>query len=139
MQTETPSIRAFDATIPQSVENVVLKATAKKEEHRYNSVEEMQEDLETVLSPNRLNEPKFAPPFDDEATKAIPIINQSTLMNDVESTKVLSSTNTNKVLNEKENKVTNEVPKKKNRKKLFAIIAARIAIVVLLIILIFNL
>ena len=48
LQAETPSVRDFDASIPQSLENVILKATAKNADHRYQSVEEMEEDLETV-------------------------------------------------------------------------------------------
>lgn len=56
LQTETPSVREFDASIPQSLENVVLKATAKNPIHRYSSVEEMEDDLQTVLSSNRVNE-----------------------------------------------------------------------------------
>ncbi|MEK5231073.1 Stk1 family PASTA domain-containing Ser/Thr kinase [Lysinibacillus sp. FSL K6-0232] len=76
LQTETPSVRAFDATIPQSLENVVLKATAKDASHRYNTVEEMYEDLETVLTPSRINEPKFVIPVDNDVTKAIPIIKE---------------------------------------------------------------
>ncbi len=38
LQTETPSIRALDASIPQTLENVVLKATAKDPNHRYQSM-----------------------------------------------------------------------------------------------------
>ena len=55
LQTETPSVRAIDASIPQALENVVLKATAKNPAHRYNTVEEMEEDLDSALSQNRLN------------------------------------------------------------------------------------
>ena len=87
LQAETPSVRAFDATIPQSLENVVLKATAKDAAHRYSTVEKMQEDLETILSPNRINEPKFAIPFDNDATKAIPIIKDQAIRNDEDLTK----------------------------------------------------
>ncbi|MER1955939.1 MAG: Stk1 family PASTA domain-containing Ser/Thr kinase [Solibacillus sp.] len=76
LQAETPSVREFDATIPQSVENIVLKATSKDANHRYESAEAMQEDLETCLSLNRMNEPKFAPPLDDDVTKLIPIIKE---------------------------------------------------------------
>lgn len=76
LQAETPSVRAFDATIPQSLENVVLKATAKDSSHRYTTVEEMYEDLETVLSPSRINDPKFVIPVDNDVTKAIPIIKE---------------------------------------------------------------
>ena len=74
LQSETPSVREFDASIPQSVENIVLKATAKDANHRYNNAEEMEEDLDTCLSVQRMNEPKFIPPLDDGATKLIPII-----------------------------------------------------------------
>ncbi|MGJ7922442.1 Stk1 family PASTA domain-containing Ser/Thr kinase [Neobacillus sp. LXY-4] len=74
LQSETPSVRRWNPLIPQSVENIVLKATAKDPFHRYDSVEEMEEDLQTALSHERINEPKFVIPVDDEATKAIPII-----------------------------------------------------------------
>ncbi|ACA39095.1 Stk1 family PASTA domain-containing Ser/Thr kinase [Lysinibacillus sphaericus] len=87
LQAETPSVRAFDGTIPQSLENVVLKATAKAASHRYNTVEEMYEDLETVLSSSRINEPKFVIPVDNDATKAIPIIKEEVLKKDEDLTK----------------------------------------------------
>lgn len=74
LQAETPSVREFDASIPQSVENIVLKATAKDQNHRYSNAEEMEEDLNTCLSLQRVNELKFMPPVDDGATKLIPII-----------------------------------------------------------------
>lgn len=74
LQEETPSIRALRPDIPQSVENVILKSTAKESASRYQSADEMQEDLATVLNSDRANEPPFATPYDDERTKAIPII-----------------------------------------------------------------
>jgi len=87
LQAETPSVRAFDGTIPQSLENVVLKATAKDASHRYNTVEEMYDDLETVLSSSRINEPKFVIPVDNDVTKAIPIIKEEVLKKDEDLTK----------------------------------------------------
>ncbi len=81
LQTDTPSPKRWNATIPQSVENIILKATAKDPFHRYDSVEEMEEDLQTALFPNRLNEEKFViPDMDDEVTKAIPIIKDNSLV-----------------------------------------------------------
>jgi eukaryotic-like serine/threonine-protein kinase len=74
LQSETPSLRRWNPDIPQSVENIVLKATAKDPFRRYDSLEEMDEDLTTALDPSRVNEPKFSVPMDDEATKAIPVI-----------------------------------------------------------------
>ncbi|MFD2682877.1 Stk1 family PASTA domain-containing Ser/Thr kinase [Bacillus seohaeanensis] len=82
LQSETPSLRRWNNTIPQSVENIVLKATAKDPFHRYASLEEMEEDFGTALAPERQNEPKFNVPLDDDATKAIPVItNDSTYSN----------------------------------------------------------
>ncbi|MBG9589881.1 Stk1 family PASTA domain-containing Ser/Thr kinase [Cytobacillus firmus] len=74
LQSETPSLKRWNPSIPQSVENIVLKATAKDPFHRYDTVEEMEEDIRTALEPERLHEKKFIVPIDDDATKAIPVI-----------------------------------------------------------------
>lgn len=74
LQSETPSIKRWNPNIPQSVENIVLKATAKDPFHRYNDVYDMEEDLRSALDDDRQNESKFVIPEDDEATKAIPVI-----------------------------------------------------------------
>lgn len=77
LQTETPSPKAWNPSIPQSVENVILKATAKDPFYRYQSVQEMNEDIRTALTPDRLHEAKFTIPDDEEATKAVPIMKDS--------------------------------------------------------------
>lgn len=76
LQTETPSVRRWNPNIPQSVENIVLKATAKNPLHRYNSALDMRQHIRTALSPERINEAKFTLPTedDDEETKVVPII-----------------------------------------------------------------
>ncbi len=74
LQSETPSPRRWNPSIPQSVENIILKATAKDPFHRYKNVEEMEEDIRTALNPERINEPKFTVPEDDDVTKVIPVI-----------------------------------------------------------------
>ncbi len=56
---DIPSVRDINPEIPQSLENVVLKATAKNPKNRYASAKEMHDDLETVLSPDRKNEPRI--------------------------------------------------------------------------------
>ncbi|OZI13276.1 serine/threonine protein kinase [Bacillaceae bacterium SAS-127] len=76
LQTETPSMKRWNPSIPQSVENIVLKATAKDPFHRYHSLEEMEQDLSTALDPERVNEPKFTVPLDEDETKALPVIKQ---------------------------------------------------------------
>ncbi|QBO35275.1 Stk1 family PASTA domain-containing Ser/Thr kinase [Periweissella cryptocerci] len=73
-QDEMPSVRAYDSRIPQAMENVVLKATAKDPADRYNSVDEMGDDLRTSLLPTRADEPVFVPTSqNDTATKIIPV------------------------------------------------------------------
>lgn len=53
---EIPSVRNFNPQLPQSVENIVIKATAKDPAKRYKSAEEMYNDLVTCLDFNRANE-----------------------------------------------------------------------------------
>lgn len=68
--------RFVNPHIPQSVENVILKATRKKPEERYSSAHEMLLDLDTCLRPDRINEPKitFASYSDMEETRVMPAI-----------------------------------------------------------------
>lgn len=74
LQSETPSVKRWNPAVPQSIENVVLKAMAKDPFHRYEAAEEMENDLKTAFDPDRLNEKRFTIPSDDEMTKAVPII-----------------------------------------------------------------
>ncbi|MGX7092666.1 Stk1 family PASTA domain-containing Ser/Thr kinase [Hutsoniella sourekii] len=63
-----PRIREQLDYVPQSLENVVLKATAKDPADRYESVQAMLSDLSTSLSVNRMNEPIFQPQEDMDKT-----------------------------------------------------------------------
>src|SRR5699024_3813136 len=75
LQNETPSVRNINNSIPQSVENIVLQATANDPFHRYESVFAMEEALNMALDPSYLNEEVYEPPVEaGEETKAIPII-----------------------------------------------------------------
>ena len=70
-QDEIPAIRIYDKNVPQSLENVVLKATAKEQADRYKTADEMREDLSTALSPERLNEPRWEPHALNDETRAL--------------------------------------------------------------------
>lgn len=72
-QQAIPSVRDFDPRIPQALENVVLKATAKDPSQRYTSASAMNADLATALDESRAKEPKFNPDAaaDLDATKVI--------------------------------------------------------------------
>ena len=59
MKDPIPSVRKINPDLPQSVENIILKATAKNPKNRYNDVREMYNDLKTALDENRINEPKY--------------------------------------------------------------------------------
>ena len=54
--------------VPQSLENVVLKATAKTPSDRYQSVDEMLQDLRTSLSASRMKESLFVPSSESQET-----------------------------------------------------------------------
>lgn len=51
-----PSIKAEIPNLPQSIENIILKATAKNPKNRYNDAREMYEDLKTCLESSRAKE-----------------------------------------------------------------------------------
>lgn len=74
-QEDMPSVREFDPRIPQALENVVLKATAKDPANRYTSADAMAADLKTSLSPARAHEEKFVPDATDlDETKVMPMV-----------------------------------------------------------------
>ena len=58
-----PSIREELPNIPQSVENIIIKATAKNPKNRYADAREMHNDLLTCLDESRINEPKIKLPY----------------------------------------------------------------------------
>lgn len=60
-----PSVRKLNSSIPQSVENVIIKATAKNPKNRYNNANEMHDDLMTVLNKERLNEKPIELKYDE--------------------------------------------------------------------------
>ncbi|WP_203624794.1 MULTISPECIES: Stk1 family PASTA domain-containing Ser/Thr kinase [unclassified Lacticaseibacillus] len=77
-QEDMPSVREFDPRIPQALENVVLKATAKDPANRYTSADAMAADLKTSLSSARAHEEKFVPDATDlDETKVMPMVGSS--------------------------------------------------------------
>jgi serine/threonine protein kinase/beta-lactam-binding protein with PASTA domain len=68
--------RSLNPHIPQSVENVILKAMRKNPNERYHSAQEMQLDLDGCLRADRRNEPKitFIPNHDLDETRVMPAI-----------------------------------------------------------------
>ena len=75
-----PSIKDELPEIPQSVENIILKATAKNPKNRYADAREMHEDLKTCLDESRANELKITfkyPEHDYDDTKLLKTVKQT--------------------------------------------------------------
>jgi len=114
-QTPIPSLREMNEDIPQPLENVVLKATAKEPRDRYENVDEMRADLETVLAPNRKDEAKFVPadPNDEDT-----IVMQETVADVKKATTATpphTNTETTADNDPSEEEETEEEPKKRRR------------------------
>ncbi|MFI3307483.1 MAG: Stk1 family PASTA domain-containing Ser/Thr kinase [Mycoplasmatota bacterium] len=74
MRDPIPSVKNIDETIPQSIENIVLKCCAKNPKNRYNSIEEMQIDINMALDEDKKNIDKHIyiyPEQDLDETKKI--------------------------------------------------------------------
>ena len=104
-----PSIRKECPDIPQAVENIILKSTAKNPKNRYADARAMHEDLETCTSEARANEEKYVykyPEFDeaDTAKKEKAIEKTMEFVKD-ETTSIEVKKITEKDLKKKENKV----------------------------------
>lgn len=71
-----PSVKNEIPDIPQSIENIILKATAKNPKNRYADAREMYEDLKTCQEPSRENEEKLVykyPESDYDETKILKV------------------------------------------------------------------
>lgn len=95
-----PSIRDEIPDIPQSVENIILKATAKNPKNRYSDAREMHEDLKTCLDESRANELKITFKYPE---------------NDYDDTKLLKTVKPEKKKEVSKEKVGEEVAAKKTK------------------------
>lgn len=71
MRDPIPSIRKKNSSIPQSVENVILKATAKNPKNRYSDAKEMHADLLTVLNEDRMSESRLTFKYPEHETEEL--------------------------------------------------------------------
>lgn len=120
MKEKMPSIRKQNPTIPQSVENIVLKATAKNPKNRYDSVREMYNDLQTAMEKDNEKRLVYEYPENDlEETKVIAPI-----------TKESKKTIVDKPLDQEEDSTTSNEKDEKNK---LPIILAIILLVILIV------
>ena len=133
-QKPLPSIREENKNVPQALENVVIKATAKKLTDRYKSVAEMYEDLSSCLSYERRNEKKLV--FEDQAkadTKTLPKVSPTPKTAPVPVSEVrseISSVDPNRPLSNQQTMAPSKKPRRRLRaryKVLFVAIALVLA------------
>ncbi len=114
-QETVPSVKKYDQRIPQALENVVLKATAKEVADRYTSVYEMQNDLTSALSADRRDEPKYTPSSMMETTKVLEPIPVAGIISKGEAKTKGNQQSDSKQL--KNNTKSDEVQMKKNKRR----------------------
>lgn len=133
-QKPLPSIREENKNVPQALENVVIKATAKKLTDRYKSVAEMYVDLSSCLSYERRNEKKLV--FEDQAkadTKTLPKVSPTPKTAPVPISEVrseISSVDPNRPLSDQQTMAPSKKPRRRLRaryKVLFVAIALVLA------------
>ena len=106
MREPIPSVRKFHPSIPQSVENIILKSCAKNAKNRYDSVAMMHEDIRTCLDEERKGEERYVYPYpeqDMDETKVLPKIQDMKM----ESTAPIHDVESKEELEKKKNKRLN--------------------------------
>ena len=89
MKEQIPSVCKINPEIPQSVENVILRACAKNPKNRYTSVAEMYEDIKTCLSEDRIDEKRIVYKYPEnnlEETKTITNLEKREIRNKLNET-----------------------------------------------------
>ena len=100
-----PSIRKEIPDIPQSIENIILRATAKNPKNRYADAREMHDDLLTCLDESRKNEIKISlkyPEIDLDDGKMLKLKNEN--LTKKESDEIIAKSITQKDINKNQNK-----------------------------------
>lgn len=126
MKDKIPSIRKQNPAIPQSVENILLKAAAKNPRNRYDSIRDMHEDFLHCLEEEHANDKKIVfeyPENDLDETQPIQKVTKTKTKKIVEKpvtedTDELATEITEEDIEENDNKYIEteeyEEPKKKN-------------------------
>ncbi len=117
IQEELPSIRKERPSIPQSIENVIMKATRKEKSLRYRDTNEMYYDLLTALDDERKDE---LPRYDsDSDTKTMPVIKADEEESD---TKTVPIATTQQNANAQQQNTETNKPKRKRNKWLIVFV-----------------
>ena len=96
MKEPLPDVHKLNNDIPQSIENIILKSTAKNPKNRYDDAKSMHNDLLTALNDDRVNEEPYVYPYPEneveETTKIMqPISDKEALATPITDEKVKKS------------------------------------------------
>jgi eukaryotic-like serine/threonine-protein kinase len=101
MKEQIPSVCKINEEIPQSIENIILKACAKNPKNRYESAREMYEDIKSCLDADKQSEKRYVYKFPEqelEKTKKIPLLSKINTNIDERIEKTMSDKTTNKFI-----------------------------------------
>ncbi|MBM7632542.1 Stk1 family PASTA domain-containing Ser/Thr kinase [Geomicrobium sediminis] len=119
LQEKIPNAKALRPDLPESMNNIIRRATAKDPLYRYETVHDMLHDAKTALLPERMNEaPLELDDQSEEETKVLPVLSDQ---QSSEETIVAPSEQTD----QEENDTKANEPKKKSKRKrwLFPLLA----------------
>lgn len=122
MKEKMPSIRKQNPTIPQSVENIIIKSTAKNPKNRYDTVKEMYTDIKTAM--DRQNDKRVVyeyPENDLEETKVIPTVQKEPKVSKID-----------KPIEKKEDEMDNTFIDEKEEKNKLPILLAGVLLIILI-------
>ena len=128
MRDPLPSLRQENSNIPQSIENIILKATAKNPKNRYEDARSMHDDLLTALNEDRMNEEVYKykyPEHENEGKNKKEEKKESTEEVDIDEEKFLSE--------ETDNSIATKIEDEDNKKNitLIVILSSILAILVI--------
>ena len=129
MKEPIPSVVDINPNIPQSVENIILRACAKNPRNRYDSAAEMYEDIKTCLDPLRFEEKRLVYRYPehelDDSTKVMPDLSNLNQTREEKNEEVME-------IDEEENKT-----KKINKVIIICGIVAAALIIIIVIVMLF--
>ena len=128
MRDPLPSLREENSNIPQSIENIILKATAKNPKNRYEDARSMHDDLLTALNEDRMNEDVYKykyPEHENEGKNKKEDKKENTAELDVDEEKFLSE--------DTDNSIATKIEDEDNKKNitLIVILSSILAILVI--------
>ena len=130
MREPLPSLREENSAIPQSIENIIRRSTAKNPKNRYESARSMHEDLLTALDDERMDEAVYQykyPENENEGRKIKKPVEETTSEVNLDELEKEEKEDTEEIVTKIED------PKDKKKKKMIIILSiVFVAIIIIL-------